>query len=86
MRLMMKFIASATFSFLFLFNAFAQERPLGTWKSFMPYSNAVAICDAGDKVYSAANKSVFSYEKSTGIIQFFDKSTGLNDIGIKTIN
>ncbi len=86
MRLMMKFIAGTTFFFLFLANAFSQERPLGTWKSFMPYSNSVAICDAGDKIYCAGAKSVFSYEKSTGTIQPFDKSTGLNDVGVKTIN
>lgn len=66
--------------------SFSQERALGTWKSFMPYGNSVAMCDAGEKVYCAGPQSIFSYEKSTGTIQVFDKSTGLNDISIKTIN
>ena len=65
---------------------FSQERVLGTWKSFMPYANSVAVCDAGDKIYCAAPKSVFSYEKNSGVIQIYDKATGLNDVGIKTMN
>lgn len=71
--------------FLLLPNLFAQDRALGTWKSFMPYKSAVAVCDAGDKVYCAGTQSVFSYEKGTGTIQTYDKATGLTDIGIKTI-
>ncbi|MFN8322008.1 MAG: two-component regulator propeller domain-containing protein [Chitinophagales bacterium] len=64
----------------------AQERTLGTWKVFMPYGSSVGVCDAGDKVYSAASKTVFSYEKNSGVIQTFDKSTGLSDIGISNIS
>jgi hypothetical protein len=64
----------------------AQDRSLGTWKSFMPYGSCVTVCDAGDKIYCAASKSLFSYEKETGVIQTYDKANGLNDIGIRTMN
>lgn len=64
--------------------SFAQERTLGTWKSFMPYANCQGVFDAGDKVYAIGIKSIFSYEKNTGVIQTYDKATGLSDIGIKT--
>lgn len=67
-------------------NIFAQNRTLGTWKMFMPYRSTLGVCDAGDKIYCAATKSVFSYEKSTGTIQTFDKSTGLYDLNIKLIS
>jgi len=66
--------------------SFSQARQIGTWKSYMPYGSSVGACDAGDKIYDGAPKSIFSYEKSTGVIQTYDESTGLNDIGIKTIN
>jgi hypothetical protein len=66
--------------------AFSQQRALGTWKSFMPYGSSLGVLDAGDKVYSAAEKSIFSYDKSSGEIQIYDKASGLNDVGIKTIN
>jgi hypothetical protein len=66
--------------------SFAQERALGTWKTFMPYNSSLGVFDAGDKVYSIASKTVFSYEKNTGAIQVYDKVNGLSDIGIKTAN
>ncbi len=63
----------------------AQERVLGTWKMFLSYSVSQGICNAGDKVFTAASKSIFSYEKSTGVIRTYDKSTGLSDVGITAI-
>ncbi len=67
-------------------SSFSQERQLGTWKVFMPYNVSVGICDAGDKVYSAAHYTVFSHDKSTGVLQTYDKASGLSDVGIQTIN
>ncbi|MCW5906734.1 MAG: hypothetical protein KIS94_02660 [Chitinophagales bacterium] len=64
----------------------AQERQLGTWKSFMPYGASLAVCNAGDKVFSAASNSIFSVDKSTGEIRTYDKVTGLSDIGVKLMN
>lgn len=66
------------------FTANAQERTLGTWKAFMPYANCFGVFDAGDRVYSIGVKSVFTYEKATGVVQTYDKASGLSDIGIKT--
>lgn len=62
----------------------AQERPLGTWKAYMPYGNSRGVFNTGDKVYSVAYQSAFSYDKATGAIQIYDKVTGLSDFGIKT--
>lgn len=64
----------------------AQDRQLGTWRSYMSYSNAYSICDAVDKVYVAGANTVFSYEKNTGVIQTYDKSTGLSDISVSMLN
>src|ERR1700733_12628856 len=67
-------------------SSFSQARQLGTWKMYLPYGASLGVFDAGDKVYSAANYSIFSYEKSTGVVQIYDKSSGLSDIGIQTVN
>src|SRR5206468_1224845 len=64
----------------------AQDRPLGTWKTFMPYGSSFGVFDAGDKVYSIASKTFFSYDKTTGAIQIYDKANGLSDVGIKLAN
>jgi hypothetical protein len=63
---------------------YTQDRALGIWKSFMPYGSSFGVFDAGDKVYSASQKSLFSYNKTSGEIQTYDKSSGLSDVGIKT--
>ncbi|MFN8285172.1 MAG: hypothetical protein U0V74_00365 [Chitinophagales bacterium] len=68
-----------------VFSANAQNRALGTWHMYLPYNSSVTACDAGDKVYSAAAKSVFSYDKQSGTIQIYDKASGLSDVGISTI-
>ena len=67
-------------------SSFSQDRQLGTWKVFMPYNVSIGICDAGDKVYSAAHYSIFSHEKGSGVNQTYDKASGLSDVGIQTIN
>lgn len=68
-------------------HSFSQSRQLGTWKVFMPYSNSIGICDAGDKVYCGAHYSVFSCLKGeTSVIQTYDKSNGLSDVSVQTIN
>ena len=64
--------------------SFSQERPFGTWKTFMPYGSSLGVFDAGDRIYSIAAKTVFSYEKNSGAIQIYDKANGLSDVGIKT--
>jgi hypothetical protein len=63
----------------------AQLRPLGSWKVFMPYGSSQAIAVAGDKLFSAAEKSIFSYNLETGEVRTYDKHTGLSDVGIKTL-
>ncbi len=67
-------------------HSFSQGRQIGTWKVYLPYGSSLGACDAGDKIYDAASKSIFSYEKSTGVIQTYDQSTGLSDIGVKSIS
>jgi ligand-binding sensor domain-containing protein len=71
---------------LIVSSTFSQVRQLGTWRMFLPYGASIGAFDAGDKVYSATNFSIFSYEKSTGVIQTYDKASGLSDIGIQTVN
>ena len=64
----------ATVCFILLGTALQAQVAIGTWKSFMPFGSAVGMCNAGDKLYVACNKSIYSYEKETGLFEFFDKS------------
>lgn len=72
--------------FVLFTNAIWAQTAIGTWKVFMPFNSSIMVCDGGDKVYSAGEKSIFSYEKATGVIQLYDKSNALSDVDIRTIN
>jgi hypothetical protein len=63
----------------------AQDRELGNWKMYLPYSSTTTLDDGDDRVYVASSQSVFSYNKQDGAIQTLDKSTGLSDVGIRVI-
>ncbi len=75
------------FSFIIWINpAFPQARQLGTWRMYLPYNKVNSVYDGGDKVYCVTPYSLFTYEKGTGVIQTYDKSTGLSDVGILASN
>jgi Two component regulator propeller len=66
--------------------ALAQSRQLGTWRMYLPYNNVNSVYEGGDRIYCVTPYSLFTYEKSTGVIQTYDKSTGLSDVGILASN
>jgi hypothetical protein len=66
------------------FSLFSQ--PLGSWKLYFPYKDATGLEDAGTFVYVGSTQSLYSYDKTSGLITFYDKSTVLSDVGIKCMD
>jgi streptogramin lyase len=64
----------------------AQGVGIGEWKDHLPYSNCIAVADAGDIIYCATPYSLFSVRKSDKTIERLNKITGLSDIGISAIS
>ncbi len=82
---------SLRFSILFLVGlvfsvSLSAQRALGTWRSFMPYSSAKFVVDAGDRIYCASGQSIFYLDKADGSMGVLDKSNYLSDAGIKFMN
>ncbi len=78
--------------FVFLLSLFAfgnliaqSDIPLGSWKSYLPYINALEITESSDKIFMATSISVFTIAKSDNSIEFLSKVEGLNDVGIAKI-
>ncbi|MCS6820097.1 MAG: hypothetical protein NZ522_09125, partial [Chitinophagales bacterium] len=61
-------------------------QPLGSWKLYFPYKDATGLEDAGNFIYAGSIQSIYRYEKSNGLITFYDKQTALSDVGIKYID
>lgn len=83
----MKFSTTLLFllaTLLLHLNTFAQIA-IGEWRDHLPYSRAISVADAGDKVYAATNFSLFYYDKTDNSINRISKVNGLSDVGINSI-
>ena len=59
--------------------------PLGGWRLHVPYHQGKAVALAGDKVYVAAEKGLFYFDKEFNTTQPISKVDGLNEQQISTI-
>lgn len=82
---MRKFFISL-FLFQVTITGFTQTTGIGQWREHLPYSQCIAVKEAGTKIYCATPYSVFYYDKEDNSIQRFSKINGLSDIGISTMN
>jgi ligand-binding sensor domain-containing protein len=68
-----------------LFANASTQRPIGTWKSFFPYSVTTQVEESEDRIYCASSLGIFYIEKEDNSMHTLDKTTGLSDVGIKRI-
>ncbi|WP_439881220.1 type IX secretion system anionic LPS delivery protein PorZ [Pontibacter sp. MBLB2868] len=59
--------------------------PLGSWRVHAPYRQGIAVADAADKVYVAAERGLFYYDKEFNTTQAISKVDGLREQQISTI-
>lgn len=64
----------------------AQERPVGYWRSHLPYNTAVSLAwDGGSKLHVATDKTYFIYDIATKATEGFSKTEGMSDVGMSCI-
>lgn len=59
--------------------------PVGQWQSHLPYKNVTGLADAGDQIFVLGNVYPFSFDKTFGSIERYDKVWGLNDVDVSHI-
>ncbi|HLO37600.1 MAG TPA: hypothetical protein VK173_03860, partial [Lacibacter sp.] len=64
----------------------AQLAPIGQWREHMDYRSGKRVALASDKVYVATNFGAYSVGREDGEITRISKVTGLNDVGVRTLN
>ena len=52
---------------------------IGTWKSYLAYTNTTECAEANNLVYAIADGSMFSYNKTDKEIVYYSKENGLSD-------
>lgn len=86
----MKKLHRFTLNFLLFFvfgGVQAQDLPvsIGNWRTHAPSKRAIAVADAGDRVFSASSYGLFSYHKTEGSFYVYSRINGLSDFGISGI-
>ena len=64
----------------------AQDIPIGSWYSHLPYNTGIAIASGNNKIYVASQYAFYSYDLTDRSFDMYSKVNGMNEIGISTLN
>ncbi|RLD62266.1 MAG: hypothetical protein DRJ01_06425 [Bacteroidetes bacterium] len=78
-------IAFILFLCLMQINVYSQTK-VGTWREHLPFSHAICVAEAENKIFCASEAGLFLYNKSDNSIETLTKIKGLSDNLISTIN
>lgn len=71
--------------FVALHIASAQSTGPGSWRAHLPFRSAIAVAEAGSRIYCASRYSLFYYDREDLSINRLSKVNGLSDVDIATI-
>jgi hypothetical protein len=63
----------------------AQNKPIGSWRSFLPYRSAVGVATDGVNLYTATSQAFFTLNSMNGQLDAYSKVEGMSDIGMQCI-
>lgn len=73
----------STLPFLFaIFVVFAQEIPVGGWRTHQTYHDTQVVEKAGNKIYAASSNGLFYVDTEDNSVNLFTTLDGLSDTGI----
>jgi hypothetical protein len=58
---------------------------IGEWRSHLPYEDAIALAEGGNRIYCASVNGLFYYDKSDNSVGKLTKVNGLSGVAISTI-
>lgn len=64
----------------------AQNVPIGSWHSHLPYVGTFTLADAGDRVYCGNEISVFAYLPADNSFERLSTAAGFSDVGIRGLH
>jgi len=63
----------------------AQERPIGYWKSFLPYNNAIGVATSGGKLFTIGTQGFYVFDAISGQLDAYSKVEGMSDLGMQSV-
>ena len=67
------------------FKSFSQPMALGQWRAHLPFLKTKAVALAGDEVFCASDRGMFSFNKSDNSVSPMSKITGLSELDVSAI-
>ena len=64
---------------------FAEQLPMGSWRTHLAYNNTEVITQTKDKIYAVSEGALFSIGKQDDGVEILSKISGLNDNNILRI-
>ncbi len=82
-----RFLPLFTVLFVCAFIAKAQEKPIGYWRSFLPYNTSLGLATDGNSIFNACTEGFFTLEatKSGASPVPYSKVEGMSDIGMQCV-
>ena len=71
---------------IFFCNASAQLAPVGQWREHMDYREGKRVALSDGHVFTATNFGAYVVSRTDGEISRLSKVSGLNDVGVRTLN
>jgi hypothetical protein len=78
--MMRTFRLTALFVLIFS-SSFAQDRPVGYWRSHLPYNTAVSTATDGSTMYVATEQAFYTFNTTTAELNAYSKVEGMADVG-----
>ncbi|KPK85953.1 MAG: hypothetical protein AMS27_06135 [Bacteroides sp. SM23_62_1] len=72
--------------FAILSDISAGQLTVGEWRTHLPYSQAIGVTEAGNKIYCMTRGGLFYFDKADNSINIFTRVDGLSDVQISCIN
>lgn len=83
MRIRFSFILSGLV--LLCFALHAQNRPIGTWRMYLPYRTSNDIAVSNEEVFSSSGNALLRFNKEDHAVSKIDKADGLSDMKINNL-
>jgi len=72
-------------SIFFVSVAKGQDKPIGSWRSFLPYNNAIGVAIGGNVLYAISEQGFYSFDATDGQVEAYSKVEGMHDLGMQCI-
>lgn len=63
----------------------AQDRPIGYWRSHLPYNRTIGVASDGVTLYAISEQALFTYNAKIDEVTAYSKVDGMADVGMSQV-